>query len=115
MNLAFQILACSGPGALRVIAESIRIGYYNAAFVGLAAAAGVLLHLIHWRRGGWAFAIAYLLFGTLLLLWHPAWTVSAYHGDCGDAKRFYSYIVSAVAAAPFIIEFYAARKRTKIA
>ena len=81
-------LACSGPGAGPAIAASISIGYYCA---GLAALITTALFFLYRSRGGSA-GVAWT--GIVLLLLHPAWTISATHGDCGVLKLAASGVVS---------------------
>ena len=75
--MQLSLIACSGPGA----ASTIRV---NVAYAQICAEVGafITLALIYdgirhhqWGKAWWAAA--------LLMLIHPAWTVSAYDGDCG--------------------------------
>ena len=98
-----EMLACSGPGAGRSIARGIFIGYGCAA---LATAVTVAICIMYRRRGGKA-GLAWA--GLALLLLHPAWTVSATHGDCGMMKRGASYLVSCAFVALFVVQRHASR------
>lgn len=84
------VLACSGPGAAALIQENIVTGYFCAAIGGVITLA---LGFDAWRTRRWRFAFPV---ATVMLLMHPAWTVSAIHGDCGFFKRDVSYVFTAV-------------------
>jgi hypothetical protein len=103
--VALLLLACSGPGAQSVIAESIAIGYYNAGFAVLVTAA---LFFLHWSRHGRAWPART---GSLLVMFHPAWTISAIAGDCGYFKRDASCFVSVVCIALLAFQLYVSRSR----
>ncbi len=98
------LLACSGPGAGRKIAWSIAIGFI--CFVFAAFVVKQLLFLFE-CRGAKRWPV-YWGFG--LLSFHPAWSVSAIHGDCGIIKVIASLVVSIVLTVLLVIQKYAARK-----
>jgi len=79
---SFLTLACSGPGTVVVdaINRAITTGYLCAAASGVITAA---IAIDAWRRGRrrYIFWVA-----AVILAIHPAWTVSAVHGDCGALK-----------------------------
>ena len=104
MNFSFVILACSGPGAPATIQQSIIIGYFCAAIGGVITLA---LGYDTWRMRDLRFT---LVVAAVMLLLHPAWTVSAIHGDCGFFKRDVSYFFTAVYFALMIYQ-YAVSKR----
>ena len=74
------ILACSGPGAMRLIQDNILYAQQHAMVVGCLAVLSVTLWVF--LRRFKALPICVLL----LLLVHPAWTISAIRGDCGYFK-----------------------------
>jgi hypothetical protein len=82
------LFACSGPNAPAFIARSIEIGYLHALAISSLLVASLLLSLI--VTGRWLPSIAL----SVLLILHPAWTVSAVHGDCGYFKRDASLAVT---------------------
>lgn len=83
MTGILDIVACSGPGAAIAITKSTAIGYWFA-----AATAYITIWLFRLRvRTGWDWP-AYS--GALLLVLHPAWTISA-SGDCGMMKVMFCY------------------------
>lgn len=84
------VLACSGPGAGALIRENVVIGYFCAAIGGVMT---IALGFDAWRTRRWRFALPV---ATVMLLIHPAWTISAVHGDCGFLKRDASYFFTAV-------------------
>lgn len=85
------LLSCSGPGAGAAIAESIRIGQSHAS----VAAGFVVVSLpVAVYSGRWSVPV--VLLGLLAL--HPAWTVSAISGDCGEMKRVTARVVTALGA-----------------
>jgi hypothetical protein len=88
-----MFFACSGGG--ESIGRNIEIGYSHAGFAGALLAFSLALHLIGPRN--WA-ALASL---ALILAIHPAWTVSAIHGDCGYLKRDASICVTFVCSVVF--------------
>lgn len=93
MNL---LLACLSPEEIQT---SITIGYVTALFgVGVTIAGiGFSLH----RR-----AFTWLPFYALLLAFHPAWTISVYRGDCGDARRFLSFVACLAFAALLFVQTF---------
>jgi len=99
-------VACriSGPGAAATIQQSITIGYFCAAVGGVITLA---LAYVAWRTRDSRFTLPV---AAVMLLLHPAWTVSAIHGDCGFFKRDVSYFFTAVYFA-LIIYQYALSKR----
>jgi hypothetical protein len=76
-----ELFACSGPGAGAAISWSIKVGYIQAAVVGGMLLASLFVFTIGVRRTAVSPAV---LVGLLVL--HPAWTVSAIRGDCGELK-----------------------------
>jgi hypothetical protein len=70
---------------------------------------GILLALVcsQWRRHRWSFRLG---FGAALMAVHPAWTVSAYGGDCGDFKRLTSYFVLAILSGLLAYQLYVTRR-----
>ncbi|MDB5330239.1 MAG: hypothetical protein JWP03_1390 [Phycisphaerales bacterium] len=90
-----SLLGCSGPNAWREMTDADIFGSWCAFWVLLLLVPAVYLLA---RAGHPALAMLHLL----LLALHPAWTVSAWHGDCGDFKRFAStlFVVAAAAAVP---------------
>jgi hypothetical protein len=86
------IFACSGPGAGAAIAENIAYAQAHALVVLTALEVSALIWLCVRRSRGWPLASA------LLLLLHPAWTVSALDGDCGALKAQASVLFTVLAA-----------------
>ncbi len=83
--------ACSGPGAPHAIARNIEIGYTHAAI-----AAGLLLASVVLFAGLTHYRIWSILSAAFVIL-HPAWTVSAIHGDCGEMKHDLSWVFTILA------------------
>ena len=69
--------ACSGPGAMATIAGNIAFSRQQASVVGLLTAASLAIWAVSNRR------MRYPAVCLLLLSFHPAWAMSATHGDCG--------------------------------
>ena len=86
------LFACSGPGAIAEIQRNIAIGSAHAGIVGALLLASLGLGLATRRWLGTAICAG-------LLALHPAWTVSALDGDCGDTKRWLSWAFSGFALA----------------
>lgn len=83
--LFLPCFACSGPGAAALIRESIEVGNWLA--VGSAIVTMlVFLHSVISCKLTWSLPIA-----VLLLVFHPAWTISATQGDCGTLKTQLSW------------------------
>ena len=80
------ILACSGSGAFKYIVNNVHLGYYSAA---LASVLFLIFSFAYYRgKRGWE-----PVFGSgVLLFLHPAWTVSAMNGDCGQMKLVLSLV-----------------------
>ena len=72
------------------IYQSITIGYFCAAIGGVVTIA-LAYDLVRTR---WMRCI--LPVAALLLLIHPAWTVSASMGDCGYTKREFSCVFTTI-------------------
>ena len=75
---------------MTTIHQSITISQFCAAMSGVIVLA---LAFDHWRRHRWSFRLG---FAAALMAVQPAWTVSAWHGDCGYFKRHTSYFLLAV-------------------
>jgi len=71
-----SIFACSGPLAATLAEVSELAGYLSAGFC-VFLTVGLLRYNLQHRGFGWL-----VLYGVLLLA-HPAWTLSARSGDCG--------------------------------
>jgi hypothetical protein len=76
-------IACLSPDAMQL---SAYIGYEAAVFCFGVSFASVL---VSWRQR----SLRWLPLCGLLLLLHPAWTMSERSGDCGYVKRFFSVAV----------------------
>ena len=89
-------LACLSPEEMRL---SVTIGHVAAGF-GIAASLVGLALSVHRRDFAW------LPFYALLLVLHPAWTISILRGDCGDARRFLSGAASLVFLALLLVQTF---------
>jgi hypothetical protein len=89
-------LACLSPEEIRT---SITVGYVAAAFGIGATIAGVALS-VHRVDFSW------LPFYAVALAFHPAWTISVYRGDCGDARRFLSGVACLVFVTLLLIQTF---------
>jgi len=83
--------ACSGPGAGTLIARNTEIGYAHGSVVGVL----FLISLVAFSLAKRRWLIPAIMFG--LLVFHPAWTISATSGDCGFLKRDASYAFTGLA------------------
>ena len=92
-------LACSGPGAGLTIRENIVISLFCAAISAVIVGA---IALDDWRLGRFGGRLG---IGLVLLAIHPAWTVSAIHGDCGYQKRDLSCLVVALLLGLLVCQF----------
>lgn len=102
---SFILLACSGPGAGAAIRQNIVIANYCAAIGGVITIAVVF---DAWRTRRWGIALP---ISVVMSLMHPAWTISALHGDCGFLKRNLSYFVSAIYFGLLVYQSFAAKRR----
>jgi hypothetical protein len=93
-----SLFACSGPGAGEAIGRSIEIGFIHAEVVGGLVALSLALLVVRPRR--WL-APAVLL---VLLALHPAWTVSAISGDCGQLKVLASSLFTLLGGAVLLVQ-----------
>ena len=85
---SFLTIACSGPRAYLAIATNIGISKHQALFVAGIVFCSLVLSLK--RREIPKVALIIIL----PLCFHPAWTVSATHGDCGAQKLGLSLALS---------------------
>jgi hypothetical protein len=81
-NILTPILACSGPGAAAAIDNNFRLSML---WTIPALLFGLGIWKFHSRLGG-KISLSLLILYLLLLLFHPAWSISAMVGDCGQAK-----------------------------
>ena len=90
-----EALACSGPGAWTVMTDADIYALWCAFWVTILLVPSVYMLA---RSGHPLLAASHLI----LLLLHPSWTVSAWHGDCGNSKRSASttFVVLAGIAVP---------------
>lgn len=100
------ILACSGPGAGAAIQQAITFGYFCAAAGGVVTVALAYVAM-RMRRFSFPLPVA-----AVMLLIHPAWTVSAIHGDCGGLKNLTSMIFSVVYLGLLIFQHVASKRLT---
>lgn len=106
MNGSLAVLACSGPGALIAIRQNITIGYFAAA-IGAVVVLALAYDALRTRRLRLTLPSA-----ALLLLLHPAWTISAVHGDCGYFKRDASYYFTAGYFLLLVYQFMGSPRRS---
>jgi len=98
-----DLFACSGPGAGAFIAESIAIGYFHANVAGVLFLVALLFAVARFHyRLTW---LAPILIGFVLAV-HPAWTVSAIHGDCGFRLRAAAFNTSVVCGGILSIQMF---------
>lgn len=104
MNSLLIIVACSGPGAATAIQQNITIGYFCAA---IGAVITLALAYNAWRSQQFRFTLP---IAAVLLLLHPAWTISAVHGDCGFFKRDASYTFLGVYFVLMVYQYVATKR-----
>lgn len=105
MNGSLAIFACSGPGAFITIRQNITIGYFAAA-IGAVVVLALTYDALRTRRLRLTLPSA-----ALMLLLHPAWTISAVHGDCGYFKRDASYFFTAGYLLLLVFQFIVSPRR----
>jgi len=105
MNSSLAVLACSGPGALIAIRQNIMIGHFAAA-IGAVVVVALVYDALRTRC-----LRLTLPFAAFMLLVHPAWTISAIHGDCGYFKRDASYFFTAAYFLLLIYQFVVSARR----
>jgi hypothetical protein len=93
IGLGLSLFACSGDGAGAAIAKNIMVSEVLALVTAVTGYVSLRLWAASGRPGMWP-----TVCGVLFLI-HPAWTVSAIHGDCGREKLFLSYIITGFAGA----------------
>ena len=96
MNSLFILATCGGQIAI----TSDEIKYFAGGF-GIAITLASILVSWHKRSFSWA-----PLYGSLLLLLHPAWWMGVGSGDCGMAMRFLSVDASLTLAAMLICQLF---------
>ena len=100
--MVLSLLGCLSPDEIQI---STWFGYYAAAF---AIAVTLALLFLSWRQQNFK----WLATAGVLLLLHPAWTISAFTGDCGYAKRLFAGAVSIVFIALLLCQGF--RPETRI-
>lgn len=90
-----HLLACSGPDVTAIITRHLDYAAAQAEIVGTVLCASVIASLFG-PRLGWLFPASLVC----ALLFHPLWTISPYHGDCGirlaDTAKFVSLVAIGV-------------------
>jgi hypothetical protein len=89
-------VACLSP---EEIAISVNVG-------SVAAGLGIVVTIVGFGVSLYRRDFTWLPFYALLLAFHPAWTISVFHGDCGFARRFLSGVASVVFVALFLVQIY---------
>ena len=105
MSHPFLVLACSGPEAGVSIYAAVLMGYLSAAG-GIVAAVALGIDAWRCRRVCFPFPLA-----CLLILIHPAWTISAIDGDCGMQKTLASWAFTAAFVGVSAIQYLISRQR----
>src|SRR5689334_3604660 len=105
MNTWPLMLACKGSWASLAMEQSSITAYY-------CAAAGAVITLLFLRDSLRGYHVTRALtIACILLLLHPAWTISAKLGDCGAFKLQTSLLVTMAYAALLIYQFAAPRQK----
>ena len=99
-----ELFACSGHGAGAYIARRILIGNVHAGVFGFLLLTSTAV-AVKWKVYS---TVPFLL--TLMLALHPAWTISALSGDCGETKRAFSWLLSAVGTIAIVWQIVWARQ-----
>ena len=90
------VFACSGPGAAAAIATS----EFWSVIIWFCTAAVALFSARWW--GNPSLPWVRLVFLASIVSFHPGWTISARHGDCG-ALKFYSSLTFLGLAILFVL------------
>lgn len=96
MKIVLRVFACLSPEEIGI---SIRIAAYAAAFALVVAS---ILVILNWRRRDFRW---FPVYGVLLVV-HPAWSMSVYDGDCGYAQRLFSVMISVVLASILLCQLW---------
>ncbi|MCW8129462.1 MAG: hypothetical protein KIS92_03680 [Planctomycetota bacterium] len=80
------LLACSGKGAQAAISQHIGLSLAGAG-IGLAIIGYLAIEHFLYKKKDWTLAAA-----LVLIVLHPAWWISAMHGDCGYTKFYASSV-----------------------
>jgi hypothetical protein len=104
VNTAFIMLACSGPGAMAAIQQAITFGYFCAGAAGVVTLA-LAFDAVRLRRFRFTLPVA-----AVMLLIHPAWTISATRGDCGGFKIQTSLFFTAVYFGLMIFQYVVSKR-----
>jgi len=92
------LLACSGPGAAAIIIGNITFSRCLALIVGLLAIVSLVMWALFSHRA------RYPIICVLLLPLHPAWTMSASRGDCGEVMVLGSMLSMVIASIAVITQ-----------
>jgi hypothetical protein len=100
-KLSSVFIACSGPGAMEAINEN----FWKSVLWAVSATLFVLgAWLLQWHQREKK-SLLLSIFVSLLIAIHPAWTISAMVGDCGQAKLEGSKFVTTSIGIIFILQF----------
>lgn len=83
--LASAVFACTAVKGMDPIGDSNRTAWTFGLVSALIVLVSVAFYFLRKRKGRWVVITSAILFAI-----HPAWTVTAWGGDCGLAKVDYS-------------------------
>lgn len=101
------ILACSGEGALEAIYVSVALAFSHAKAMGVLCVLSGCLAVLYQR---WLLPT---VLGGLLFI-HPAWTVSAFRGDCGESTVISSWLFTIASLLVIGLQLGTAPKRPSV-
>jgi hypothetical protein len=105
--VGFDVLACSGPGAMARIEEAERLGYWLAGASALLCGLGVVVHQL--RGGGLGLRMGVVVLATI----QPGWWLSARGGDCGAMRTIGAWTGLALALVVTAIAVVLALRKLK--
>lgn len=99
--LASTVFACTAVEGADPIGDSNRIAWTLGSFSLVFVVVTIATYYLRNRQG-----LPSVIISVILLAIHPAWTMSAYIGDCGFAKVDYSKWFTGFGAALLVFQLF---------
>ena len=100
LQVPAEVFACSGPAAMETINDNFQRAVVLAILAGAMEVVSGFLYIKTRRKLSlWLLGLSTLFFAV-----HPAWTVSAMIGDCGQAKVSGAILFTVIVFVLFVVQ-----------